>query len=251
MKNLIVHAKRLLAAALLAPELVLASAEGPQLDKAPLSKDPESLKRGATIFVTTCMACHSASFMRYNKLTEIGFTEAEIKEKLLPPDKKVGDLMTIAMRPQDAKKWFGGVAPPDLTLVTRQRNSELGSGADWVYTYLRTFYRDPTRPNGWNNVVFPGAGMPHVFWELQGEQTAKITKHPDGTESIELVLSKPGSMSAQEYDKMVADVVSFMQWMGEPIAEKRKSIGIWVMIYLAVFFALAYALKKAYWKDVH
>jgi len=251
MKNLIVHAKRLLTAVLFAPALVFAAAAGVPLDKAPLSTDFERLKRGATTFVAECLACHSASFMRYNKLTEIGFTEDEIKEKLLPPDKKVGDLMTIAMRPQDAKKWFGGVAPPDLTLVTRQRNSEFGSGADWVYTYLRSFYRDPSRPNGWNNVVFPGAGMPHVFWELQGEQTAKITQNPDGTQSIELVLSKPGTMSPQEYDEMVADLVSFMQWMGEPIAEKRKSIGIWVMIYLAVFFALAYALKKAYWKDVH
>ena len=158
--------------------------------------------------------------------------------------------MKISMRPAESKLWFGK-APPDLTLVARARASGDGSGADWLYTYLRQFYRDPARPTGWNNVIFANVGMPHALWELQGEQIAKITKNPDGTTTTVLELVKPGKLSVAEYDKSIADLVSFMVWMGEPVAEKRKSIGTVVLIFLAGFFVLAYALKKNYWKDIH
>ncbi|MBD5805184.1 Cytochrome c1 precursor [Azoarcus sp. Aa7] len=241
--------KRLAAAALFAPTLALAAGAVLHLDKAPVSTDPAALQAGAKTFVNYCMNCHSASFVRYNTLTQIGLTEQEIRDNLMFTGERVGDLMKISASPKEQKAWFGA-APPDLTLIARQRASEFGSGADWLYTYLRQFYRDPNRPTGWNNKVFENVGMPHVLWELQGEQIAKVGEH-DGVKSIELELAKPGKLSAQEYDKTVADLVSFLVWMGEPVAEKRKSVGVVVLIFLAGLFALTFALKKNYWKDVH
>ncbi|MBP6726955.1 MAG: cytochrome c1, partial [Thauera sp.] len=144
-----------------------------------------------------------------------------------------------------------GAAPPDLSVIARARASGDGSGADWLYTYLRQFYRDPARPTGWNNVIFENVGMPHALWELQGEQVATVTDNADGSKHFELALAKPGKLSVEEYDKSIADLVSFLVWMGEPVAEKRKSIGTFVLIFLAGFFVLAYALKKNYWKDIH
>ncbi|MCX7945601.1 MAG: cytochrome c1 [Hydrogenophilus sp.] len=231
---------------------VLAWGAGPAvpIDKAPVTNDPVRLQHGAKLFVNYCLNCHAASMMRYNKLMELGLSEEQIKENLLFTGEKVGDLMTIAMRPTDAKKWFGAT-PPDLTLIARQKETLSYSGADWLYTYLRTFYRDESRPTGWNNVVFENVGMPHVLWELQGIQAAEITTDNHGSKHVRLTLVQPGLMSPVEYDRAVADLVSFLQWMGEPVAEKRKTIGIWVMLYLAVFFILTYLLKKAYWKDVH
>lgn len=234
--------KRLLLAAVVAPTLAIAAAPTVQLDRAPVSMDPASLQHGAKLFVNYCLNCHSASFMRYNKLTEIGLSEEAIRDNLMFAGERVGDLMTIAMRPDESKAWFGAT-PPDLTLVARQCNSSAGSGADWLYTYLRTFYRDAERPSGWNNLVFENVGMPHVLWDLQGQQELGDAK--------QLSLAKPGSMTVAEYDKAVADLVSFLVWMGEPVAEKRRAIGIYVPIFLVFFSALAYALKKNYWKDIH
>ncbi|WP_217126283.1 cytochrome c1 [Hydrogenophilus thiooxidans] len=248
--NWISWLKKTVAVLAVAPTLLFAAETNVHIDKAPVSTNPVDLQHGAKLFVNYCLNCHAASMMRYNRLTELGLTEQQIKDYLLFTGEKVGDLMTIAMRTKDAKKWFGA-APPDLTLIARQKETLSYSGADWLYTYLRTFYRDESRPTGWNNVVFPNVGMPHVLWELQGIQVAEKSKDEHGNEHIKLTLGKPGLLSPAEYDKAVADLVSFLQWMGEPVAEKRKTIGIWVMLYLALFFILTYLLKKAYWKDVH
>jgi ubiquinol-cytochrome c reductase cytochrome c1 subunit len=242
--------KRLAAVALLAPTLALSAGAELHLDKAPVSTEPAALQNGAKFFVNYCLNCHSASFARYNTLEQIELTEEEIRDHLMFTGERVGDLMKIAMRPAESKVWFG-VTPPDLTLVARQRASEFGSGADWLYTYLRQFYRDPQRPSGWNNVVFENVGMPHVLWELQGDQVANVTENGDGTKSVKLELAKPGKLSAEEYDKSIADLVSFLVWMGEPVADRRKSIGVIVLIFLAGLFVLSYALKKNYWKDIH
>ncbi|THF59290.1 cytochrome c1 [Pseudothauera rhizosphaerae] len=251
MKTRVINLIRRAAAALLfAPALALAAGAQLHLDQAPVSKDPAALQHGAKLFVNYCLNCHSASFTRYNQLQNIGLSEQLIRDNLLFTGEKIGDLMKVAMRPAESKAWFGAT-PPDLTLIARQRASEFGSGADWLYTYLRQFYRDDNRPTGWNNVVFENVGMPHVLWELQGEQVAAVSENPDGTKHIELSLAKPGKLSAEDYDKAVADLVSFLVWMGEPVAEKRQLIGAFVLLFLAGLFVLSYALKKNYWKDIH
>lgn len=242
--------KRAAAVLLFAPAVALAAGASVHLDKAPVSTDPAALQHGAKLFVNYCLSCHSASFMRYNQLENIGLDEQAIRDNLMFTGERVGDLMKISMRPAESKVWFG-VAPPDLTLVARQRASGDGSGADWLYTYLRQFYRDPARPTGWNNVIFSNVAMPHVFWQLQGEQVAKVTQNADGSTSTTLELVKPGALTPAEYDKAVADLVSFLVWMGEPVADKRKTVGTVVLIFLAGLFVLSYALKKNYWKDIH
>lgn len=241
--------KRAAALALFVPTLALGAGAVLHLDKAPVSNDPASLQHGAKLFVNYCLNCHSASFMRYNQLEKIGLSEQLIRDNLMFKEGRVGDLMTISMRPAESKAWFGAT-PPDLTLIARQRASEFGSGADWLYTYLRQFYRDPNRPTGWNNLVFANVGMPHVLYQLQGEQVAEVTEH-EGAQHVELKLDKPGQLSPEAYDEAVADLVSFLVWMGEPVAETRKSIGMFVLIFLAGFFVLSYLLKKNYWKDIH
>ncbi len=235
--------KKLLLVLLSAPLLAFASGAELHLDKAPdHSRDYAALQTGAKIFVNYCLSCHSASFMRYNRLQDIGLTDAQIKGNLMFAADKVGDPMTVAMQRADAKVWFGA-APPDLTLIARARASEFGSGADWLYTYLRSFYRDDQRPTGWNNVVFENVGMPHVLWELQGDQAMG----PD--HKLELV--RPGKLSPQQYDEMVGDLVGYLSYMGEPVSEFRKRLGVVVLIALAVIFVFAYALKREYWKDIH
>lgn len=234
--------KTLPLALLAAPLLAFASGAELRLDKAPdHSRDFAALQRGAETFVKYCLHCHSASNMRYNRLRDIGLTDQQIKDKLLFTADKVGEPMTIAMRRTDAKAWFGA-APPDLTVIARARSSELGSGADWLYTYLRSFYRDDQRPTGWNNVVFENVAMPHVLWELQGDQVMG--------EDRQLKLVKPGTLSPEEYDRMVGELVGYLSFMGEPMAEFRKSLGVAVLFVLAVLFVFAYALKRNYWKDV-
>lgn len=228
--------KKLLIALLLVPLLALANTEA-HLDKAPdRSGNQAALQSGARIFINYCLNCHSASFMRYNRLHDIGLSDAQINDNLLFTGDKVGDLMRTALQRQDAKVMFGA-APPDLTLIARVR------GSDWLYTYLRGFYRDDSRPSGWNNTVFANVGMPHVLWELQGEQVLG-----DGHE---LKLAKPGKLSPEQYDAAVADLVGYLRYMGEPVAGYRKSLGPLVLLGFGVFFIFAYALKKEYWKDVH
>jgi ubiquinol-cytochrome c reductase cytochrome c1 subunit len=234
--------KILLAAVFFASALAFAS-EAVHLDRAPdVSGDKAALQNGARLFVTYCLSCHGASALRYNKLQELGLTEAQIVENLMFTTDKIRDPMTIAMAPTDAKKWFG-VVPPDLSLVARARASADGSGADWLYTYLRSFYRDKNRPTGWNNTLFSNVGMPHILFDLQGEQTLDA----DG----KLKPATSGTLSPQDYDKQIADLVGFLTWMSEPQAEFRKRLGVGVLIFLVLLFGFAYALKKEYWKDVH
>lgn len=246
--------KKLFLASVFAPVVALASGPELHLDKAPVSTNPAALQNGAKLFVNYCLNCHGASYVRYNRLTEIGLSTDAIKDNLMFTADKVGELMKIAMQPAEAKLWFGA-APPDLSVIARSRASEFGSGADWLYTYLRTFYRDPARPTGWNNVVFENVGMPHVLYDLQGEQVARITEKDDGhggkVKEVALELAKPGKLSKDDYDKAVADLVSYLVWMGEPVADKRKAIGSVVLAALAGLFVLSYALKKNYWKDIH
>lgn len=222
-----------------------AVASGPELhlDHAPNKRtDNAALQNGAKIFVNYCLNCHSASYMRYNRLQDIGLSEAQIKDNLLFTAEKVGEPMRIAMQREDAKAWFGA-APPDLTIIARSRASEFGSGPDWLYTYLRSFYRDESRPTGWNNTVFENVGMPHALWELQGIQV----KDAHGKLSIET----PGKLTPEQYDEAVADLVAYLQYMGEPVSELRKNLGVMVIVFLGILLVFAYALKREYWKDIH
>jgi ubiquinol-cytochrome c reductase cytochrome c1 subunit len=235
--------KILFLASLLASTMAFASSDI-HLDKAPTNlSDQQSLQRGAKTFVNYCLSCHSAQAMRYNRLQDIGLTEQQIKDNLIFTDAKVGDTMTNSMNKKDAKAWFGAT-PPDLSVISRSR------GADWLYTYLRGFYRDETRPTGWNNVAFDKVGMPHVLNELQGEQALHVEKHGEH-ETQKLVLAKPGKMTPAEYDGMVADLVNYLEFMGEPMKATRMKLGIFVLLFLGIFFVVAYYLKKEFWKDIH
>jgi len=242
----------LLVAALGVSVSASANEGGYPLDTAPnrLSNNA-SLQNGAKLFVNYCAGCHSAINVRYNRLRDIGLTDQQIKDNLILTDAKVGDLMTIAMSPKDAKVWFGKV-PPDLSVEARAR------GTDWIYTYLRTYYRDDERPTGWNNLVYPNVGMPHVLWQLQGQRAAKFEERKDPhdesrTEKVFVGFEQltPGTMSIQDYDDNIADLVSFMSWMAEPVQLERKRIGVIVLLFLAIFTLFAWRLNKAYWKDIH
>jgi len=228
-----------------APVVAFASGTAVPLDKAPVNlSDQDSLQRGARMFVNYCLNCHSASSMRYTRLQDLGLTEEQIKENLLFAAEKPGETMKVGMDKKDAKAWFGAT-PPDLSVIARSR------GADWLYTYLRSFYRDDSRSTGWNNAVFDKVGMPHVLWDLQGEMVAvhkKVGEH-EVIERLELV--KPGSVTLAEYDAMVGDLVNYLVWMGEPGQLKRKQLGLIVLAFLAFFFVVAYYLKKEFWKDIH
>ena len=228
----------------------VAVTKGYPLDKANIDpNDMESLRRGATLFANYCFNCHSSSLMRYNRIgQDLGFDEAQLESLLIFTGAKVGDLMENAMHPDDAKRWFG-VKPPDLSVVSRSR------GVDWIYTYLRSFYKDPSRPWGVNNALFKDVAMPHVLWELQGLQVAQFDAITD-KEGIkhqvisELKIIEPGKMSSEQYDNAVRDIVNFLHYMGEPTKLTRLQIGKWVILYLALFFVVMLLLKKEYWKDV-
>jgi ubiquinol-cytochrome c reductase cytochrome c1 subunit len=241
----------LIGAALVAFGLTPAHAdENVPLDAAPDSADNfASLQHGAKLFVNYCLNCHSADLMRYNRLTDIGIDPKEIQANLLFTTDKIGNTMTIAMRPDDAKTWFGA-SPPDLSVEARAR------GKDWIYTYLRSFYRDDTRPTGWNNLVYENVAMPHVLWELQGVRTAKFetevdektgekVKHFAGYTQV-----TPGTMSPVDYDSAMADLVSYLSWMAEPAQQERKQLGVWVLMFLGVLSFLAWRLNAAYWKQI-
>ncbi len=266
-----------------------ASEGGYPLDHFPVEKltDQAALQNGAKLFVNYCLNCHSASSMRYNRLTDIGLSEEQIKANLLFSAGKVGELMKVAIAPSDAKQWFGAL-PPDLSVIARARASGAGSGSDWLYTYLRAYYRDATRPTGWNNALFANVGMPHVLWELQGGRGATIeevraTKDPktgevtgyasklvsfDATgrrsesssaleglhhhESHSITLGKPegGKLAQASYDEAVADLVAYITFMSDPSARTRTRLGVWVLLFLAVFTVFAWWLNREYWKDV-
>ena len=233
--------------AVLGSSAAQAAEEGYRLDRAPIDPtDLVSLQAGARTFANYCLSCHSAEYMRYNRLTDIGLTTDQIRDNLMFASDKVGATMTVALSAQEGKKWFG-VAPPDLTVVARAR------GADWLYTYLRTFYRDPKTVTGWNNAVFPNVAMPNVLWTLQGQRALDIVKGDEGgheTVDYKWRQLSPGRESQVEYDTTVRDLVNYLVYMGEPAAVERKRIGIVVLFALGILFIFAYLLKKEYWKDV-
>ena len=228
-----------------APVVAFASGASVHLDKAPVNlADQESLQRGARMFVNHCLNCHSAGSMRYSRLQDLGLTEDQIKDNLMFAAEKPGETMKVGMTKSDGKTWFGAT-PPDLSVIARSR------GADWLYTYLRGFYRDETRATGWNNTVFDKVGMPHVLWNLQGEMVPVMKKEGEHEVIERLELVKPGSVTLAEYDAMVGDLVNYLVWMGEPAQLQRKQLGLIVLAFLAVFFVVAYYLKKEFWKDIH
>ncbi|MGQ5522854.1 cytochrome c1 [Chitinimonas sp. PSY-7] len=244
------------------------------LDRSPNDvRDVESLQRGAQLFANYCLSCHGASAMRYNRLQDLGLSEQQIRDNLMFASEKVGEPMRVAMQAKEAKVWFGAT-PPDLSLIARSR------GADWLYTYLRSFYRDSSRPTGWNNTVFDKVGMPHVLWQLQGNLELKtvegraepkgavvrsweVVEHIEGKEKVsthQLVLTKAGELTRLEegkantfdYDKKVSDLTNYIVWMGEPVQVTRERIGYGVLLFLIfLLIPMTYMLKKEYWRDVH
>jgi ubiquinol-cytochrome c reductase cytochrome c1 subunit len=278
--------KKLLSIVALSMACVTAQAAGSDF---PLEKAPNrltnqaALQNGAKMFVNYCLNCHAATSMRYNKLRDIGLTDAQIKDNLLFTGEKVGDLMNIAMTKTDAKNWFGA-PPPDLSVIVRAKATINGPpGIDYIYTYMRTFYRDTTKASGWNNLAFPNAGMPHVLWELQGprEYTSVEVKQveKDGVSSWERVTKVYGPQGywtattesmpdytgkatsghgfkaldpvrAAAYDSDIADLAAFMTWMSDPVQIFRKQIGVWVLMFLGIFFVVAWRLNASYWKHV-
>jgi ubiquinol-cytochrome c reductase cytochrome c1 subunit len=258
MKKII--ASLLVAASACLAMLTPAHASGDSIawDKFPVEKvtDTTALQRGAKLFVNYCLNCHSAAFMRYNRLRDIGLTEEQIKANLMFATDKVGDTMKVALDDREAKAWLGAT-PPDLTVIARSRAGSGGSGADYLYTYLRTYYRDDTKATGWNNLAFPSVGMPHALWELQGERRAVFEDVVDAHDPAKKVhvfktfeQTKPGQMSAAEYDNAVGDLVAYLQWMGEPAQNYRTKLGVWVLLFLGLFTVIAWRLNAAFWKDV-
>jgi ubiquinol-cytochrome c reductase cytochrome c1 subunit len=234
-----------------------------------------AIQRGARYVVNYCMGCHSMQYVRYKQMMEVGLSQEDIEENLIFTDGKVGDLMKIAMPAKSAADWFGAPAP-DLTLTARIR----AGGADWIYTYLKSFYTDPTRPLGVNNTVFPNVGMPHVLWDLQGVQDpvygyevhhdghtvasfdteaaaqAYIDEHPEGGYTLAQVIDRlelvePGELTPAEYDQVARDIATYLTYISEPVKMERQRIGVWVMLFLVVFTVIAYLMKKEWWKDVH
>lgn len=276
------------AALALAPLVSQAAGGGVPLDHFPTSKltDQASLQNGAKLFANYCLGCHSVGLMRYNRLADLGLTEGQIRDNLMFTGTRVGDPMRIAMAPSDAKDWFGAL-PPDLSVTARARASHDGSGADWLYTYLRSYYRDSTRATGWNNVVFPNVGMPHVLYEMQGvrgvtieeiraakgedgtghgftktvvafdtngQRTERVEKiesgHPHEGSTIKLGPAVGGTLSQPQYDEQIADLVAFLTYVSDPSAKTRTSLGTWVLLFLACFTVLAWWLNREYWKDI-
>jgi ubiquinol-cytochrome c reductase cytochrome c1 subunit len=231
-----------------------ASEGGLAWDKAPnKTNDVVALQNGAKLFVNYCLNCHSAAYMRFNRLKDIGLTELQIKDNLLFTTDKVGETMKIAMDPKQAKTWFGGT-PPDLTVIARSRSGAGGSGADYLYTYLRTYYRDDSKATGWNNLAYPNVAMPHVLWQLQGERKPVYEELEEHGHKVSVFKGwqqvTPGTMSQLKYDQAIGDLVGYLQWMGEPAQNSRVRIGVWVLLFLLLLTFAAWRLNAAFWKDV-
>jgi len=250
-KPVIALALSILATAGLGPVSSLAAEGGATLQAAHNDVgNVASLQRGARNFVNYCLGCHSAKYVRYNRLgNDLGLTEAQVAENLMFTGERPHDTLHIAMRPDDAKHWFG-TTPPDLSLIARAR------GTDYLYTFLKSFYLDPSRPTGVNNTAMPNTAMPHVLWELQGYQKAVYDGESDAEHNAVhktftgFELAQKGTLTPQEYDQFVRDTVNFLDYIGEPMQLQRQSLGLKVLGFLLVFFLLAYFLKKEYWKDV-
>ena len=208
---------------------------GYRLDRSPHDPtDIPSLQAGARTYVNYCLGCHGVQYMRYDGLRELGLTEAQIRDNLMFTAEKVGEPIKTPMRAREGKLWFG-VPPPDLSVISRVR------GADWLYTYLRAFYRDASTATGWNNAVFPNVAMPHALWTLQGERRLEGGK---------LVQASQGKQSATEYDATARDLVNFLVYVGEPSALARRTWGIWTLFVLGIVFIFTWLLKREFWKDV-
>ncbi len=236
-----------------------ASEEGITWDKFPVERvtDMAALQHGAKLFTNYCLNCHAAAYVRYNRMKDIGLTDEQIKNNLLFAGEKVGETMKVSLDAKNAKQWFGA-APPDLSVIARSRSSaERGSGADYLYTYLRYYYRDDTRATGWNNLAFPNAAMPNVLWELQGAQKPVYREiedpHEHGKKTHvfkEFEQVSPGKLTPAQFNESVADLVAFLQWMGEPAQAQRERIGVWVLLFLGILTIFAWRLNAAYWKDI-
>lgn len=245
-----------------------AAESGVHLEHSGISLDDKgSLQRGAALYMNYCSGCHSLKYLRYSRIaSDLGLSEDEVMNNLNFTGAKFGDHVQVAMDPEDAKGWFGN-APPDLTLVARSR------GEDWIYTYLKSFYLDETRPLGWNNTVFPNVSMPNVLWELQGLQHPRFVAKeatgmtddngqpvlacPQGTIDAEsrciqtLTVTRLGRQDPGEFDQSVRDITAFLAYAAEPAGLNRGAIGVWVLLFLALFTFLAWLLKAEYWRDVH
>ena len=270
--------KLLIALALTLAPLTGMAAGGPavELEQANIDlNNHAAIQRGAKYVTNYCMGCHSTQYVRYKQMLEVGLSEDDIKNNLMFTDAKIGDLMTIAMPTKDAASWFGAAAP-DLTLTARIKPG----GGDWIYSYLKGFYTDPSRPLGVNNTVFPNVGMPHVLWELQGIQDpvyryevheaghvlasfdteaaadAYLTEHEGGDFRLQRVVDRlelvqPGKLTPAEYEQVARDIAAYLTYISEPVKLERQRMGLWVMIFLVIFTILAYLMKKEWWKDVH
>jgi ubiquinol-cytochrome c reductase cytochrome c1 subunit len=259
MKKLFLSLITALAAALSMAMPAMAAGGGVGWDLFPKSKltDQAALQNGAKLFVNHCMGCHSASFLRYNRLQEIGLDDAQIKANLMFNTDKVGDIMRSNMDAKSGKAAFG-VAPPDLTLVARSRASaSMGSGSDYLYTFLRGYYRDTSKDTGWDNVAYPATAMPNIFWQQQGDRKPIFDKIPDPHDAKKTVSVfkgwepvQAGQWSAREFDSQMGDLVAFLTWAAEPPAKSRVRTGIWVLLALSLFALVAWRLNAAYWKDI-
>jgi len=209
--------------------------------------DRASLQRGAQLFMNYCSGCHSLKYLRYSRMAEdLGLSEDEVQNNLNLTGAKFGEQIHVSLTEEQGKQFFGKM-PPDLSVIARVR------GSDWIFSYLKSFYLDESRPLGWNNTVFPNASMPNPLWQMQGLQQAEFGK-PDaaGERPVEkLVLGTPGTQSPEQFDQTVRDITAFLEYAGEPAALKRQTMGVWVVLFLAFFTFLAYLLKKEYWRDVH
>ena len=257
-----------------------ASGEGIPMDPFPVErlKEVASLQRGSRLFANYCLNCHSASLMRWNRLNDVGLDDKQIKDFLIFGSQKVGDVMSIAMRPADAKAWFGK-APPDLSVIARARTSFEYSGPDYLYTFLRGFYRDKSSPTGWNNVASPNVAMPHVLWERQGARetsfervehsekgmaktvsvydangnvtvsTTPLTGHAEG--SLDVSFKPADAQQARQFDGDAADLVAYLVFMTDPSAATRTRIGVWALLFVGLLVVVTWWLNRTYWRDVH
>ena len=234
---------------------VQANTGGLAWDKAPnKTNDVAALQNGAKLFVNYCLNCHSAAFMRFNRLKDIGLTEQQIKDNLLFTTDKIGETMVSNINPKEAKEWFGGV-PPDLTVIARSRAAAgKGSGPDYLYTYLRTYYPDDTKGTGWNNLAFPNVGMPHVLWQMQGTRKPVYEVKQEHGREVKIFKGweqlTPGTMAPQEFDQAIGDLVAYLQWMGEPSQNTRTRVGVGVLLFLALLTVFTWRLNASFWKDI-
>jgi ubiquinol-cytochrome c reductase cytochrome c1 subunit len=236
------------AAGLLVSASAMANEGGGLLHSGTDLGDRASLQRGASLYMNYCSGCHSLKYLRYSRMGEdLGLSEDEVMQNLNFTGGKIGDQVQVSLSEEDANKWFGKM-PPDLSLIARVR------GSDWIYTYLKSFYLDESRPLGWNNKLFPNASMPNPLWQMQGLQHAEYGEldKTTGERPVHgLKITTPGTQTPEQFDQSVRDITTFLEYAGEPAVLKREKLGVWVVLFLAAFTLLAYLLKHEYWKDVH